>query len=122
MSIPSEAMAAYKRTAARRWQEKKERSAERRQRALRLAEEAAAFLRADYGVTDVILFGSLVHSHRFTATSDIDLAVHDIPKDRYFEAVARLQDLSPEFKIDLVDLRNCASAFREAIEAKGKLL
>lgn len=122
MSIQPEAMAAYKATATRRWRKKEEDLSRRRRHALKLAEQAALFLRAEYGVTDVILFGSLAHGHWFTATSDVDLAVYDVPKNEYFAAVARLQDLSPEFEIDLVDLRNCDPAFRKAIETEGRLI
>lgn len=122
MAIQPEAMAAYKATATRRWREKEKSLSRRRVRALEMAQQAADFLRAEYGVTEVILFGSLAHGHWFSATSDIDLAVRDIPKHDYFAAVARLQDLSSEFGVDLVDLHNCKPALRKAVEAEGILL
>lgn len=64
--------------------------------------------------------GSLAHGHWFSQTSDIDLAVWGLEADAYFTAVARLQDLSPEFKVDLVAMESCRPALREAIIAEGK--
>ena len=58
----------------------------------------------------------------FTTTSDIDLAARGLAPDDYFTAVARLQDLSPEFKVDLVAVERCKAALRESIAREGVIL
>ena len=70
----------------------------------------------------MVLYGSLAVPGAFTPWSDIDLAARGIPSDRYFEAVGTVIELSAEFRIDLVDLESCPTAFREVIAAEGKSL
>jgi predicted nucleotidyltransferase len=91
----------------------------RRKRAVRLARQAAALLRAEFGARDVVLFGSLASHSGFTLWSDIDLAVFGIPTDRFFAAVAAITGLSAEFKVDLVDAEACKASLREAIDRDG---
>jgi predicted nucleotidyltransferase len=91
-------------------------------RARRVAQEAAKLLREEFGADRVFLFGSLVHPSWFTVWSDIDLAVRGVPPDRYFSAVATVTGMSPDFQIDLVDLDNCRSDLRTAIERDGIVL
>lgn len=88
-------------------------------RALRVAREAAAVLRRDFGATRVVLFGSLAHPEQFTPWSDIDLAAWGISPDRYYSAVAHVTGMSAEFKIDLLDPDSCRPALREVIEREG---
>lgn len=94
----------------------------RRRRARRIARKAAELLRAEFGATEVFLFGSLAVPGRFTPWSDIDLAARGILPDRYFEAVSVVIGLSAEFKIDLVDLDHCSPSLKEVIETDGKVL
>jgi hypothetical protein len=61
MLISPAEMAEYKRTARERWQAEQREAAARRERAWQLAREAAALLKHDFGVTRVVLFGSLSH-------------------------------------------------------------
>ena len=91
----------------------------RRTRAVRLARQAAALLRAEFGARDVVLFGSLASHSDFTLWSDIDLAVFGIPADRFYAAVAAITGLSAEFKVDLVDAGACKTSLREAIDQDG---
>lgn len=42
-----------------------------------------------------------------------------LPDNAYFSAVARLQDLSPEFSVDLVAMERSPAGLRSAIEAGG---
>jgi predicted nucleotidyltransferase len=92
---------------------------QRRQEGWRVAQQAARFLREQYGAVRVLVFGSLVHDDRFTGWSDIDLAVWGIPPERFYSAVAAVGDLSPLFRIDLVDPAVCRPALRQTIEADG---
>ena len=74
------------------------------------------------GRVPVMVFGSLVHQHWFTMTSDIDLAVWGLNHEDYFTAVAKLQDLDPEFEIDLIRMESCREALKEIIPQEGKML
>lgn len=94
----------------------------RRKRAMRLARQAAALLRTEFGAKDVVLFGSLASSGGFTLWSDIDLAVFGVSADSFYAAVAALTGLSAEFKVDLVDAEACKASLREAIDRDGVAL
>ena len=94
----------------------------RRRRARLTAHKAAELLRNEFGAKQVFVFGSFARRGAFTLWSDIDLAARDIPPTRFFEAVGAVTGMSAEFKIDLVDLDDCSTAMRAAIETEGKLL
>lgn len=115
-------MESYRLTAQRRKQAEIAQTKQRWQQAQNLAQQAATFLRVNYGVETVILFGSALERDRFHLTSDVDLAISRLPAEDFFTAVAQLQDLSSEFKVDLVQLENCQESLREAILAEGRLL
>lgn len=65
------------------------------------------------------MFGSVLTQH-FHETSDIDLAVWNLPEKVYFKTVARLLSLS-DFEIDLVEVQYASPEILEAI-AQGKEL
>ncbi|MBL7064614.1 MAG: nucleotidyltransferase domain-containing protein [Anaerolineae bacterium] len=122
LQVSPKAMAVYRATARRRWEEEQQALARRRERAWQVAHRAVALLKEQFGATQVAAFGSLVHGFWFSGTSDIDLATWGLKFDDYFVAVAKLQDISPEFKIDLVAVEHCRPAPREAIVREGKPL
>ncbi len=66
----------------------------RRRSAFAAARKAAWLLRDEFGVKEVILFGSLARRNGFTLFSDIDLAVRGISPERFFEAVGMVTGLS----------------------------
>jgi predicted nucleotidyltransferase len=80
---------------------------------------AADLLRERFGATNVILFGSLAHGLWYSEISDIDLACEGLGSEAYLLAVARLQDISDEFTVDLVSLESCRPGLREAILKEG---
>lgn len=121
-TVTSEQMAVYRANARRRWAEEQRTLAERQPRALQVALTAADYLRQEFSAQKILLFGSLAHQHWFSPTSDIDLAAWGIAPEEYFVAVARLQDLSPDFKIDLVAMENCRPDLRALIAEEGKPL
>ena len=92
----------------------------RRRRAMSVARKAAKLLKADFGAKEVILFGSLTRRVGFTLWSDIDLASRGIPSEKYLAAMDTVLHLSPEFKIDLVELETCLPAMRKSIKDEGK--
>ena len=94
--------------------------AKRRRRAMNTARKAAKLLKEKFGAKEVILFGSLARRGCFTRFSDIDLAVRGI--EDYLTAMDKVLYMSPEFKIDLVDLAFCLPALRADVEKEGKPL
>jgi len=112
----------YQETLKRRQLETECQLAQRFVQAQKLAEEAAHLLKYEFGAERVAVFGSLAHGQWFSKTSDIDLAVCGLALDQYFTAVARLQDLSPEFKVDLVAVESCSTSLRQAILQEGQFL
>jgi len=96
--------------------------AQRFEQAMVVAQRAADFLKQELGATRVMLFGSLCHRKWFSPSSDIDLAVWGLSHDDELVAIARLQDLSPDFKVDLVVMERCRSELAEAILSEGKEL
>lgn len=121
-AVNEAAMSRYRATAERRMAEAAQALRLRRTRAQEVARQAAVLLREQFGAKEVILFGSTVHGLWFSATSDIDLAVSGLAPDDYFLAVAKLQDLSPDFNIDLVAIEHCSAALRERIMREGVTL
>ncbi|WP_448561031.1 nucleotidyltransferase family protein [Trichothermofontia sp.] len=89
------------------------------QQAWREVQQIAHRLRQDFGATQIIVFGSLVRD-RFTATSDIDIAVAGIAPDRYFEAVAAVNDLSDRW-VDLKPLEDLESHFKQRVLETGRI-
>lgn len=96
--------------------------ASRFQHAECVAKQAAHCLKHWYHLNQVWLFGSLLHQPWFTLSSDIDLAIEQLSPDQYLIALAKLQDLSPEFKIDLVQIDKCSSGLKDVILSEGRLL
>ena len=103
----------------------RQRQAAERARSLRLAKRAradavriAAMLRRDFGVTHVLLFGSLVQD-RFLPDSDIDLAVAGLPASAFFSALAQASKLS-DLPVDLKPLENLDPHFKARVLATGE--
>lgn len=90
---------------------------QRRQQGLDLAQTAAQILRTEFGVSRVVLFGSVLSGTHFHTTSDLDLAIWDLPSTDYVKAVARLMTL-PNFSIDLVEAET-ASPYLQVAIAEG---
>ena len=92
---------------------------ELREKALRVAEEAANLLRKKYGAQKIVLFGSLTNEDAFSVWSDIDLAAWGITPGKFYSAVADITGLSPLFEIDLVEPDNCRAPIKEVIYREG---
>jgi predicted nucleotidyltransferase len=92
------------------------------ERAWQTARQIAALLRTKYGAEQVIAFGSLTDSGPFDERSDIDLAVSGVATADFFTAYAQAMLLSPEFKLDLLDLTDCPPQVRADIMARGVAL
>jgi len=119
MTISAETLAQYRATARARQQAQAVAVDARRQRAWQVTRQAAGLLKKQFGATRVVVFGSLVHGDWFGKTSDIDMAVWDVDGEDYLVAVARLQDLDREFKVDLVSMRYCRPQLAGTILREG---
>jgi predicted nucleotidyltransferase len=87
-----------------------------------------AYLLENLPITKIILFGSLVKG-KFCETSDIDLAVEGIPKDNYFQVLARVNSLSgsegllqAERWIDLKPIEDLERHFLQRVLQTGECL
>ena len=121
-TLSADAVSAYRTTMNKRGEDTARALQIRRERASEIAHQAASILREEFSATKVVLFGSLVHQRWFSATSDVDLAVWGLRSQDYFLAVARLQEISPDFKVDLVDMNNCPDKLKTTISAEGQSL
>jgi predicted nucleotidyltransferase len=90
----------------------------RAHRARALAPELADLCR-QYGARGVRLFGSLV-TGRYGLTPDIDLAVDDLPPERFFDLLAALQIRAAPIEVDLVNTATAPPELRYVIESEGK--
>lgn len=94
---------------------------ERFRAAWALVPHLATVLREQFGASRVVVFGSLVQSTTFTDWSDIDLAVWGVPARCFYQAVGLLNELHPEFRVDLVDPESaaCRDSVRRSIAEMG---
>ncbi len=117
----SQKYAAYLPGIRQRWRQRQDELTRRRDAAWESARRIAMFLRARYGATQFIAFGSLIYPERFDERSDIDLAVTGIPSHAFFGAWAAA-GAGCAFSLDLVDLGDCSPALRELIAREGRPL
>lgn len=89
--------------------------AARLERAWVVARQIADFLRREYDPKRIIAFGSLVHPEIFGLHSDIDLAVEGIPWPAYLRAWNDVEELTSEFKVDLIDTGVVSDRMRQRI-------
>lgn len=117
--LPADEMDRYRTTARRRAMQRRQAQADRRQRAWRVAHQAAAVLKTDYGAHQVVLFGSLARDEPFSPHSDIDLAVWGLDEQIYYRVVSKLLDLDPAISVDLLRAEEMATQFLDIVEAEG---
>jgi predicted nucleotidyltransferase len=87
--------------------------------AWQLARRAAAMLKEQYGVSRVVLFGSLIHPDRFTVRSDVDLAAWGLTSANWLKAIGAVRNLSREIELNLVDVSTCSSELLAIVEQEG---
>jgi predicted nucleotidyltransferase len=86
------------------------------------ARELADLLKADFGATEVILFGSMCALDTIHLGSDIDLAVWNLPAPDYFAALGQLLVQSMGFDIDLVRMETAPLSLKIHISKEGLVL
>ena len=119
LEVPAVDMARYRASAQARWRSERAQRDRRRQRAWRLAEQAAALLKAQYGVEQVSVFGSLTHPDRFTEWSDVDLAAWGLTTANWLKASAAVRVLASDIELNVVDVSVCSSELLAAIVREG---
>lgn len=118
-AITPQEMARYQATARQRAVKRQQALDAWRQRARETSERAAALLKAHYGVSRVVLFGSLSRAEPFSPHSDIDLAAWGLDERVYYRAVSRLLDLDPAVSIDLLRAEELSPQLLRVIETEG---
>lgn len=91
----------------------------RRRRAWEVVREIADLLKGRYGAARVVVFGSLAHGIWFTPRSDIDLCVDGISVEDFFRAEKDVEAMAAEFKVDLVDPKECSEELLRQIKEEG---
>ena len=81
-----------------------------------MALAAARLLKTRWGVSKVILFGSLLTLKKVHSRTDIDLAVWGLTKADYFRALAEWLDIDPDFSIDLIEAEDARLTLQQAIQ------
>jgi predicted nucleotidyltransferase len=119
LELTPEALAAYRATAQRRWEEEQRERARREERAWALARQAAVLLRKQFGATRIVVFGSLVRQGMFTLWSDVDIAAWGIQPQDTLRAIGAVFDLDAGIQVNLVDVNTTSSELFNAIEQEG---
>ncbi|AYO29926.1 nucleotidyltransferase domain-containing protein [Biomaibacter acetigenes] len=120
--MPSTEMASYREYMKKMIDIEKQKLNMRYEKAWEVAKQIACLLRQKYSAKKVWVFGSLAKKEMFNPWSDIDIAVEGIPHELYYKAIAEVISLSPEYKIDIVDIWDCSPLFRENIQKEGILI
>ena len=111
--ISADKMYGYILAARKREQARQDYLRQLQSRGIETAKQSARILRQEFGAKRVVLFGSMLQP-KIHEDSDIDLAVWNLSKSDYFQAVGKLQGLS-EFAIDLIEAENAPDYIIEAI-------
>jgi predicted nucleotidyltransferase len=114
-----ERMALYRASAQQREQALCQQVDERFDSAWRVAREAAVLLKTEFGVEQVVAFGSLVDRSFFHVRSDVDLAVWGLAEKVYYRAVGRLQALDTAVSVDLIRFEEAPAALQAVITRDG---
>ena len=110
----------WRRTAHARERERQRRLADRRRRALASAIRAATSLKAAWGASRVVLFGSVAHGAWFHERSDIDLAAAGIPADQFWRAsVAAERAVDRDIELTLIPLETASEGLLDEIDKTG---
>ena len=75
--------------------------------------------KAQYGVEQVSVFGSLTHPDRFTEWSDVDLAAWGLTTANWLKASAAVRALASDIELNVVDVSVCSSELLAAIAREG---
>ena len=122
LDLSPEKISQYRAAAIKRQKETEAEVGQRRQKAWRLARQAAHLLRQDFGVSRIVVFGSLARGYGFTRWSDVDIAAWGISPTDTFRAIGAVMDLDDEIAINLVDVNTARPTLLATIERDGILV
>lgn len=122
MQLSKEKLDEYKAFAAHRWKREQQQLSRSYCQRWVLAKKAAQLLKEEFGVQKVMAFGSITQRDLYHACSDLDIAVWGLDEKIYYRAVARLLELDPAERIDLVRIEDARDSLRDAILQEGVLL
>lgn len=119
LQLSPEKITLYRATAIKRQKEAEAQVGQRRQKAWELVQQAAQLLREQFGVSRVVVFGSLVRDYGFTQWSDVDIAAWGIAPTDTFRAIGAVMDLDAEIAVNLVDINTAHPTLLASIERDG---
>ena len=111
--ISADKMYGYILTARKSEQTRQESLRQLQSRGIEIAKHAARILRQEFDAKRVVLFESMLQP-KIHEGSDIDLALWNLSRSDYFQAVGKLQGVS-EFAINLIEAENAPDYIIEAI-------
>jgi len=96
----------------------------RQQQGWEIARQCALVLKEQFGVSKVVLFGSMLKVESIFEDSDIDLAVWGLSSDAYWKAWCAVDDVVSQTgydfpPVDLVDVNNAKPHILQAIQREG---
>jgi predicted nucleotidyltransferase len=118
----SDSLADYRATMKKREARARREQEERREQARATAWHVARYLRDTYGVSCVVLFGSMAQEVPLSRHSDLDLAVWGLDAEDYFEAVGRMQGEGTPFSVDLVRMEQAPDSLCAVVQEEGREL
>lgn len=108
---------------AERLNERKDREVAMRAEATAKAKEIAFFLKTQYGLSKIYLFGSLAWRKKFSIHSDIDIYLEDFPEDKcYWEALARSEEIATPYPVSIILAETASPGLRLKVKNEGLLL
>jgi len=120
LSLTPKELESYRRAALLIEPKRQEKVKALRLRAWQVARQAAKILKTEFGVEQVMVFGSLVHPALFHEKSDVDLVVWGLNGREYYRAVSILLDIEPSIGVDLIAFEDSRPALQEVILKEGK--
>ena len=102
----------------RRRKNKKIKLKQKKEKAMKKAKKISDILKTNYGITKVILFGSLAED-KFWENSDIDLAITGLSEKKYLKAFGEATDIASPFKVDLIIIEKAPEYLLKKINNRG---
>lgn len=91
--------------------------------ALFRAEKIAQYLKKTYGISNVILYGSLARNQWFDMHSDIDLFIEGLFEERsYFKILNEVEEIARPYKVSIVTDKEAADSLKNTILKEGREL
>lgn len=110
----------YRETAKNNWQKTRQQREHRLKKAWELVDLSKTVLKEKFGVTKVMVFGSILNENCFNLASDVDIAAWGISPIDTFKAMGELRELDDEIEVNLVDINVCSQQLKKKILQEGQ--